>query len=256
VTLESRPLEDPIDEAHRLAEAAKRKKLGLKLLGGAGIHLHSPSARKPPLKRKYGDLDYAMSKRDRQAALDFFPSLGYEANERFNLMQGDRRLYFYDADNSRQVDVFIDVFRMSHVLDLRGRLDHEGPCASPSDLLLSKLQIYEMNRKDLVDLVALLLDHPVEAKWGDEVIDAGYVARVAADDWGLYRTLQVNTEKLRTTLGELDVDRELVLSRLDELWSAVEAQPKPLKWKLRAQVGDRVQWYELPEEVRSPYQPE
>lgn len=250
------PLEDPIDEAQRLAAAAKSKKLGLKLIGGAGVHLHSPSARKAPLKRKYGDLDYAISKRDRKAALDFFPGLGYEANERFNLMQGDRRLCFYDSTNGRQVDVFIDVFRMSHVIDLRGRLDHDGPCASPSDLLLSKLQIYEMNRKDLVDLVALVLDHPVEAGWGDEVIDAGYVARVAADDWGMYRTLQVNTEKLRAALAELDVDRELVRSRLEDLWSAIEANPKGLKWKLRAQVGDRLQWYELPEEVRSPYQPE
>jgi hypothetical protein len=250
------PLEDPIDEARRLADAASSKGLRLKLLGGAGIHLHSPSAAHPPLKRKYGDLDYAMSGRDRRGALDFFPALGYEANERFNLMQGDRRLYFYDSHNGRQVDVFIDVFRMSHVIDLRGRLDHEGPCANPSDLLLSKLQIFEVNRKDLVDLVALVLDHPVEAGWGDEVIDASYVAQVAAQDWGLYRTLQVNTEKLRATLDELDVDRELVRSRLDELWRTVDARSKPLKWKLRAQVGDRVQWYELPEETRSPYQPE
>ncbi|MDQ2909427.1 MAG: nucleotidyltransferase family protein, partial [Actinomycetota bacterium] len=208
-----RPLEDPIDEARRVAEAAKSKRLGLKLLGGAGIHLSSPSARKPPLRRKYGDLDFAMSKRDRKGVLELFPALGYEANERFNLMQGDRRLYFYDEHNGRQVDVFIDVFKMSHVIDLRGRLDHDGPCASPSDLLLSKLQIYEVNRKDLVDLVALLLDHPVEGTWGDEVIDAGYVARVAADDWGLYRTLQVNTEKLRATLPEIDVDHDLVRSR-------------------------------------------
>src|ERR1700694_448911 len=227
--MSQRPLEDPIDEAQRVAEAAKSKHLGIKLLGGAGIHLSSPSARKPPLKRKYGDLDYAMSKRDRKGVRELFPSLGYEANERFNLMQGDRRLYFYDEHNGRQVDVFIDVFKMSHVIDLRGRLDHEGPCASPSDLLLSKLQIYEMNRKDLVDLVALLLDHPAEAQGGDEVIDSGYIARVAADDWGLYRTLQVNTAKLRATLNELEVDRELVGSRLDPLWRAGDAQPKTLQ---------------------------
>ena len=250
------PLEDPIQEAERVAEAAKTQKLGIKLLGGAGIHLHSPSARKPPLKRKYGDLDYAMPKRDRKAALTFFPGLGYEANERFNLMNGDTRLYFYDAHHERQVDVFIDVFKMSHVIDLRGRLDHQGPCASPSDLLLSKLQIYEVNRKDLVDLTALLLDHPIVAKNSDEAIDSSYIAGLAAQEWGMYRTLQVNIEKLRHTVDELDVDRELVRSRLDELWAAVDAQPKPLKWRLRAQVGDRVRWYELPEEVRSPYTPE
>jgi len=249
------PLEDPIAEAERIAVAAKAAGLHIKLMGGAGIHLHSASARKPPLKRKYGDLDYAMAKRDRKAVLAFFPALGYEANERFNLMQGDRRLYFYDTAHSRQVDVFIDTIRMSHVIDLRERLDHEGPCASPSDLLLSKLQIYEVNRKDMVDVVALLLDHPVASN-DDEAIDSTYIARLAAEDWGFYRTLQVNIEKLGATLDELDVERDLVRSRLAEIWRAIEAQPKPLKWKLRAQVGDRVQWYELPEEVRSPYQAE
>jgi hypothetical protein len=249
------PLEDPIAEAERIAQAAKTAKVGVKLLGGAGIHLSSPSARKPPLKRKYGDLDYAIAKKDRQAVLAFFPSLGYEANERFNLMQGDRRLYFYDTEHSRQVDIFIDLIKMSHVIDLRGRLNHQGPCATPSDLMLSKLQIYEVNRKDLVDLTALLLDHKVAAN-DDEAIDPAYVARLAADEWGMYRTLQVNIGKLRSTLEELDVDRGVVGSRLDQIWAAIEAQPKPLKWKLRAQVGDRMRWYELPEEVRSPYQPE
>jgi hypothetical protein len=251
----SGPLEDPIEEARRIASAAKEAHVGVKLMGGAGIHLHSPSAQKPPLKRKYGDLDYVMPKRDRKAVLAFFPSLGYEANERFNTMQGDRRLYFFDNAHGRQVDIFIDSIRMSHVIDLRDRLDHEGPCASPSDLLLSKLQIYEVNRKDLVDVTALLLDHPV-APGSDEAIDPDYIARLTADDWGFYRTLQVNLEKLGATLDELDVDRGLVRSRMAEIWKAIDERAKPLKWRLRAQVGDRIQWYELPEEVRSPYQPE
>ena len=66
----------------------------------------------------------------------------------------------------------------------------------------------------------------------------------------------LNVDKLTATVEEMDVDRDLVRSRIREVWSAIDAQPKPLKWKLRAQVGDRLQWYELPEEVRSPYQPE
>jgi hypothetical protein len=251
----SGPLEDPIAEAERIASAASAARVHVKLMGGAGIHIHSPSAHKPPLRRKYGDLDYAMPKRDRKGALALFPALGYEANERFNLMQGDRRLYFFDNEHGRQVDVFIDSIRMSHIIDLRDRLDHEGPCCSPSDLLLSKLQIFEMNRKDLVDLTALLLDHPVASN-DVEAIDAAYIARLTADDWRLYHALEVNIVKLNHTLGELDVDRELVGSRLAEIWKAVEAQPKPLRWKLRAQVGERASWYELPEEVRSPYQPE
>lgn len=248
------PLEDPIEEAGRIAGAAKQAGVKVKLLGGAGIHLHSPSAARPPLKRRYGDLDYAISKKDRKAVLALFPSLGYEANERFNLMNGDTRLYFYDAGHSRQVDIFIDVFKMSHVIDLRGRLDGDGPCATPSDLLLSKLQIYEVNRKDLIDAIALLLDHPIGE--GDDSIDAGYITRLASADWGLCRTIELNFPKLLHVLDEIDVDRELVSSRVQQLQAAIAAGPKPLKWRLRAQVGDRMQWYELPEETRSPYQPE
>ncbi len=212
MTANGTPLEDTIAEARRVADAAHAQKLGVKLLGGAGIHLHSPSAQHAPLKRKYGDLDYVISTKDRKRALAFFPALGYEANDRFNLMQGDRRLYFYDGSNGKQ-------------------------------------------GKDMVDLTALLLDHPIKPQ-DDEAIDPTYVARLAAEDWGMYRTLQINIGKLRHTVDELDVDRDLVKSRLDELWEAVGAQAKPLKWRMRAQVGDRMRWYELPEEVRSPYQPE
>lgn len=250
------PYEDPIEESHRIAEAAKKKKVGLKLLGGAGIHAHSPSAHRHPLKRKYGDLDYVVSKRDRKAVMELFRELGYEPNDRFNLMNGDRRLYFYDTHNGRQVDVFVDLFRMSHEIDLRGRLEHEHAALRPADLLLSKLQIYEVNRKDLVDIVALMLDHAIETGDEGEVIEAAYIARLAANDWGFYRTLQVNIEKLRAMLDELEVDRALVNARLDQLWRIIDEAPKPLKWRLRAQVGDRVRWYELPEETRSPYQPE
>jgi hypothetical protein len=250
----SRPRKDPIHEAHRIADAADSRKLKVKLLGGAGVHVHSPSAHRPPLRRAYGDLDYAIPSRERKAVLELFPSLGYEPNERFNVMQGDRRLYFYDTDNGRQVDVFVDVFRMSHAIDLRGRLEHTGPAATPSDLLLSKLQIFEVNQKDLVDVTALILDHPI-ANDADDSIDAAYVARLACEDWGLCRTIQLNLAKLRHAVLELDVDRDLVDARIDQLWAAVQGGPKPLRWRLRAQVGDRVRWYELPEEIRSPYQP-
>jgi len=52
------------------------------------------------------------------------------------------------------------------------------------------------------------------------------------------------------------VDSTVVVKRLDELWRSIDAQPKSLRWKLRARVGDRMSWYELPEEVRQPYHAE
>jgi hypothetical protein len=193
------PSEDPIVEAERVTSAATSAGVSLKLLGGAGVWLHSPSARFPPLKRKYGDLDFAVPSRQRKAVQNLFPALGYEPNERFNALQGDRRLFFWDTAYGRQVDIFLDTIKMCHVIDLRGRLETADPCVSPADLLLSKLQIYELNQKDVVDLVALFLDHSI-ADYDDDAIDGGHVARLAAEDWGLYRTLQLNTERLRAAL--------------------------------------------------------
>ena len=252
--MKERPLEHTIQEAQRISEAAAGAGVALRLLGGPGVFLHSPSAQHPPLKRKYLDLDFAALGRQRKHLQAFFIDLGYEPNERFNALQGDRRLCFWDVSLPRQVDIFLDALKMSHFIDLRQRMELEGPCASPADLLLSKMQIYELNQKDVVDTVALLTDHPI-ADHDEDAINGVYVATLTAGDWGLYRTFQVNTERIRAALPDMKVEGDMVLQRLDELWLMIGARPKPVRWRLRAQVGDRVPWYELPEEVRSPYEP-
>lgn len=236
-----------------MAAAAAGADLPLRLLGGAAVCLHAESARRPPLRRRYGDLDFAGPSRRRRDIDRLFGALGYQPDARFNTLNGARRLLYLDSGNARQVDVFLDELRMCHVIDLRRRLALDGPCLAPADLLLTKLQIVEINRKDLVDAIALLLDHPV-AEHDLETINAGYVGGLTADDWGLYRTLWLNTEKVRAATRELAVDATLVSHRLAQLWDAIEAQPKSLRWRLRARVGDRVPWYELPEEVRQPYE--
>ena len=242
-----------IEEAERISAAASAGKVPAKLVGGAAVNLHCSSARQAPLKRKYGDLDFVASSKQRQAVQKLFESLGYQGDRRFNTLNGDQRLLYLDGVNGRQIDVFIDRMKMCHVIELANRLGHEGPTLTPADLLISKLQVYEVNMKDLVDTTALLLDHPI-ADHDDDAINAAYLARLTSEDWGLHRTLQLNSGRVRDAVRELDVDAGLVNQRLDELWARIDAQPKLLKWKLRARVGDRVSWYQLPEEVRQPYQ--
>lgn len=249
------PAASVIDEAERITAAARDGGVPVKLVGGAAINLHSASARQPPLKRKYGDLDFVASSKKRAAVQKLFESLGYEGDLRFNTLNGHQRLLYLDPVNGRQVDIFIDRMRMCHVIELAGRLSYDGPTLTPADLLLSKLQVFEVNMKDLVDTIALLLDHPV-ADHDDEAINAAYLAKLTAEDWGLHRTLQLNTQRVREAAKDLAIDANLIRERLDHLWQRIDAQPKSLKWKLRARVGDRMAWYELPEEVRQPYQAE
>ena len=41
----------------------------------------------------------------------------------------------------------------------------------------------------------------------------------------------------------------MIDGRLTALWERVEAEPKSLRWRSRAKVGDRTTWYQEPEEV-------
>lgn len=255
VTGTNLPVADVIAEAERIAAAARALKVPVKLVGGAAVNLHSRSAREAPLKRKYGDLDFVAASKQRQAAEKLFESLGYQGDRRFNTLNGHQRLLYLDPVNGRQIDVFIDRMRMCHVIELADRLGGDDPCLTPADLLLSKLQVFEVNMKDLVDSIALLLDHPI-ADHDDDAINGTYLAALLSQDWGLYRTMQMNTSKIRETAKGLAVATDTVNQRLDELWARTEAHPKSLKWRLRAKVGDRMSWYELPEEVRQPYQAE
>ena len=128
--------------------------------GGLAIKVHSPHASHRSLERKYPDIDFVTDKAERQeAASSFLPAMGYTPNKTFNTLSGDRRQLWYDEAQGRQIDVFIGDFTMCHTLPLADRLEVEPLTIPLAELFLSKAQIVELNRKDVLDLLALLLDH-------------------------------------------------------------------------------------------------
>jgi hypothetical protein len=169
----------------------------------------------------------------------------------FNALHGNERLLFFDDAHERQVDVFVGAFRMSHAIPLDGRIDPEPLTIPLAELLLTKLQVIEMNEKDLRDALALLHDHPV-AETDGNAVNAGRIAAVCASDWGLWRTFTGNLEWCREHLGghELpEATKARLRESLDQLLARIEAEPKTRGWRLRARIGERKRWYELPEEV-------
>ena len=245
-------LPDPQEEAHRIVSAAAQHDLTVRLLGGAAISLHSPSASHRALARSYPDLDFVLREKRGDRAETLMAELGYSANKPFNLYNGHRRLLFHDAQLDRQVDIFVGEFHMCHTIPLGERLELEPVTLPLAELLLTKLQIVQMNEKDVRDVCALVLDHPL----GDrdaEMLNKQRIASLCADDWGLWRTVGLSLEKVLEVSQGFSLGEELQLTlgrQLASLRQALEAAPKSTRWKMRARVGDRVQWYELPEEVR------
>lgn len=243
------PHPDPVAEGGRIVTAAAERGLPLRLAGGVAVAVLCPSAARAPLRREYADVDLVTVGRARDEVSALMTELGYDADREFNTLHGHRRLYFWDAGNERQVDVFVDEARLCHTIDFRDRIELAPVTLSLADLLLMKLQVVETNEKDLLDICAILGDHDLGP--GEDQVDSAYLAALTASDWGLWRTVGIVSERgaeFATGLAEFGAG-ELVSTRLRRLREELDAAPKSRGWKLRARVGDRKRWYELPEEA-------
>jgi hypothetical protein len=242
------PLEDPVAETRRLVAAAAEQKLLLRALGGVAIYLLAPDG-KPRLPRRVKDIDVAVPRGSGRPAARLLEQAGYVGDQMFNALHGSRRLLFVDPARERHLDVFVGEFSMCHEIPLTARLDRAPLTVPPEELLLSKLQIVEATANDQSDLYSLLVQYDVAADAGP--LDASFIAALCAKDWGLWRTCVGSIDRLLANLDASPLDpgeSARVQARLEALRGRLEAEPKTMKWRLRSQVGDKVRWYQQPEE--------
>jgi len=244
----ARPAQHPVAEGSRVAAAAVAAGIRLKLTGGVAVALRCPSAQEPPLRREYADVDMVGRSDDGKRIIGLLTDLGYEPDEAFNALHGATRLFFWDRHNDRQLDVFLDRVEMCHKIDLRQRLDGEDLTIPLADVLLMKLQVVETNHKDYVDVISLLSDHTFTDDDGG--LNLPYLAGLASSDWGLWRTVTMvaarTAEAARSLEGFGGAGR--VGEQVTRFTRALEDEPKTRGWRLRARVGERKRWYEIPEE--------
>jgi hypothetical protein len=261
----SRTLEDPLAEALRIVEAAESSGLLVRLMGGMAVRAHAPDWTHRTRRREV-DLDFVTRSKDRAAVFKLLEAEGYTPDRRHNALFGGHQAYFVDELRRRPVDLLVDKLEMCHRLDFSNRLGASRPTLPVADLLLSKLQIVKINRKDVLDALVLLAEHPlaqddgaVDSAQGLGAISLPRILSFTSNDWGWWRTVSGNLEKLRQYLetdfqdGDLDVGARPVrydaMTQVVELQSAIDAAPKSTRWRLRAVVGERAPWYAEPEEV-------
>ena len=250
------PQADLAAEALRLLSSIEAEEVEARLMGGMAIRLIAGERLDPAFEREIADLDFISARGEGRRLGELLAASGYEPEEQFNALNGARRLLFNDPVHGRQVDVFVGSFEMCHTLPLAERLQARPRTLPAAELLMTKLQIVELNEKDRGDIFALLLAHEVaEADLdaaGADAIDAARIATLTSRDWGLQRTFELNLGRLREAVAALPLEqggREAIAVRIERVASAIEEAPKSRKWKLRARIGDRRQWYEEPEEV-------
>jgi len=259
--------EDFVREATCLVDKAREKGVVLRVLGALAVYLHSrdhPEAFKlyNELQRfgegkpKFTDLDLMAYSSQRDSVKNFFEKIvKFKPNIQVNALFGYKRLVYSHPQNYYHVDVFFDKLEFSHDIFFGskpggGRLEADYPTISLPDIFLTKLQIHQMNVKDIVDLIILFAGHDINAETGRRVAD------VLADDWGFWYDAITNLNKVKKYAESLRSDAkissklcELIKERVDKLLAIIDGTPKTKNWLKRAKVGTSKPWYREVEEV-------
>jgi hypothetical protein len=156
---------------------------------------------------------------------------------------------------------------MCHRFEFGDRLAMSKPTLPLAELLLSKLQVVKINRKDVLDALVLLAEHPLgqndgalDSRYGLGAINVPRILSFTSNDWGWWRTVTGNLDTLdrylatEATAEDLDLNngRGVLFdpkTQIAALRTAIDEAPKSTRWKLRARVGDRTSWYNEPEEM-------
>ena len=241
-------------ELHRIIAAAQDANLPLRVLGSLAFQLHCPQFGHLQAKmgRAYTDIDFAAYGAQARAVSKLLGGLGYAEDTMMFVETEGGRAIFEHAGNGMHVDVFYDKLDFCHVIRWNGRLQSDAPTIPLAEMLLEKMQIVKINEKDVIDAIMLLIEHPLGD--GDaETINIGRIAKLCANDWGLWRTTTMNLDKVKQLAQSyvtLSTDEKTrVSAQVDAARARIAAEAKPLAWKMRDKVGDRMKWYREVEEV-------
>ena len=239
-------------QARRLIDLATEQGLVLRLLGGLAIQLLTPEL--PARTRTGQDLDFGSVRASRKGLTALLEQQGFIGDRNFNALYGDKQMYFTHGETGLAVDVMVDRIHMCHTVEFADRATALPYTLSPTDLLLSKLQIVELNDKDVDDILRLLVHFPLVSADGAEGIELRVIGALVGDDWGWCKTISLNLDRISARLAA--GSPEAIASGAHDPAAAVQTlrstltdAPKSRRWRLRDKVGERKRWYDLPEET-------
>lgn len=259
-----------IENALKIVNEGAKLKVNLRILGALAIRIHCEEFSELHRKLKrlgsedrvFTDIDLiGYSKERNKVRMLMEDVFSFKYSEQFMLMHGKERLLYFHPDGLYHVDIFFDKLKFSHDIDFgsspdKGRLKLDFPTISPADLLLEKLQIREINEKDIKDIVVLLRAHDLSSEDQRETVNAKYIAKILADDWGFWYDVKMNLDKVRLFMEKyledgilLQADFEDLCRKLETLINFIDMEPKTKNWKKREKIGTNKKWWRTVEEI-------
>lgn len=246
--------QDFLDQARRIVEEGEQRGVLLRLLGAVAFYLHCPQygSMQEQANRHFTDLDFAAYFKHSDGIRTLLASLRFQEDREVAVVYARQRLVFDHLDLPLHVDIFFDKLDFCHPIPWAGRLEKDKPTIPLAELVLEKMQIIQLNEKDVIDTLMLLREHQLGNEDAD-TINTARIASLCSKDWGLWRTITMNLEKvygLAESYSWLDPEScSVIRRRIAELLGTINGAPKSPAWKVRSTVGDRVKWYKEVHEI-------
>jgi len=260
-----------------IIEAAEKQGVYLRLLGAMAIRMHIQDTEFMDLydklsrlgldaDKKFTDIDFVAYKKQLKSLRKVLENdLGFIVDRMMLQYLRDRgRLIYYEKNNAYHVDVFFDRLEFSHDVYFgkdpkTGRLHLDSPTIPLADIVLQKTQIHRINEKDIKDIIILLRAHElIETDNTDEtnLINIKYIAEVLANDWGFWKDVTENLDKVKKFSEKYWKEKLLsqedmtdVLNKVNNILEIIKNEPKTKNWQKRAKKGENKQWWRDVEEV-------
>lgn len=242
------------NELKKILKASDDAGILLRVIGSLAFQMHCPQYGylQAAMGRAYTDIDFAAYGRQNKEITGLLSAMGYEENREIFIGSEGERAIFDKPGAGLHVDIFYEKLDFCHAIYWKGRLEVDSPTIPLAELLLEKMQIVQINEKDVIDTIMLLLEHSL----GDidrETINIKLVSQLCANEWGLWRTTTMNLAKVKQLAhgySQLTAEQKIkVESQVNDALARINNETKSLAWKLRDRVGDRVKWYKDVDEV-------
>lgn len=241
---------------------SEESNLDLKVCGSFGIYLnclhlknHLKGEKLEDNSLNYFSLNYS-SPRDLDLVTYFskkalvkkaFSQIGFQPEKKLELIPGLKRSIFKNKD--MKVDVFYDTFDFNHVIEINHKIEKTNEnrlrisnlTIPITELLLQKLQIVEIGKKDLIAVWWIFNEFDIHEE-SDTGINLSIFKYYLSNDWGFYHTVKTNLEKILTICNEQECVNT-TSDKIKKLLDSINAFPKSLMWKLRSKIGTSVTWY-------------
>jgi hypothetical protein len=235
------------EEAMSLVSGSTAAGLTVRIVGSTGIRLHCPdaSATMDAVERPAKDIDLVVRHGDRGKLRDWLEQRGWVADRDMLVAMEGERYAFRHPEAGLDLDVFVEKLEFCHTIPLNRRWEQHATTLPIEDLLLQKLQVHDMTTSDVLDAAIVLATHDVAPGDGDdEVIDCEYVAGLLTRDWGFHRDATANLDRVHDAAATLGDGARRVEERAVKLRAAIDGTQKSRGWRMRARVGERMQWWD------------